>query len=138
MKAKIWYRIAAVLLVLFAIGHTLGFRQVDPSWGADAVVGAMKAVHFDVQGFNRSYWDFYTGFGFFVTILELFLAALTWHMGGMAPDVMGRMGVVAWGLVVCFGAVTVLSWKYFFMAPVVFSVVITVCLIVGAVVRKKN
>jgi hypothetical protein len=138
MKAKIWYRVAAVMLVLFAAGHTMGFRQVDPKWGADAVVAAMKSVHFDVEGFNRNYWGFYTGFGFFVTILELFLAVLTWQMAGLAPEVLGRMGLVAWGLVACFGAVTVLSWKYFFMTPVIFSVVITVCLIVGAVVRKRS
>jgi len=73
-----------------------------------------------------------------VTILELFLAALTWQLAGMAPEVLGRMGLVAWGLVACFAAVTVLSWEYFFMAPVIFSVVITVCLIVGAVVRGRS
>ncbi len=138
MKAKIWYRIAAVLLVLFAIGHTLGFRQVDPRWGAEPAVAAMKAVHFQVQGFERSYWDFYTGFGFFVTALQLLAAVLTWQMAGLPAEVLARMGLVAWGLVVCFAAVTVLSWKYFFMAPLVFSWVIMLTLIVGAVVRKRG
>ncbi len=33
MKAPALYRIAAVLLVLFAAGHTVGFRRVDPRWG---------------------------------------------------------------------------------------------------------
>ena len=31
MQASIFYRIAAVLLLLFAVGHTLGFRQSDPN-----------------------------------------------------------------------------------------------------------
>lgn len=30
MKASMFYRIAAVVLLLFAVGHTLGFRQSDP------------------------------------------------------------------------------------------------------------
>lgn len=30
MKASLFYRIAAVLLQLFAVGHALGFRQSDP------------------------------------------------------------------------------------------------------------
>jgi hypothetical protein len=41
MKAPILYRIAAVLLLLFAAGHTLGFRQPDPTWGVDALLGSM-------------------------------------------------------------------------------------------------
>jgi hypothetical protein len=44
--------------VLFAIGHTLGFRKVDPRWGADSVTTAMQSVRFEVQGFSRGYWDF--------------------------------------------------------------------------------
>jgi hypothetical protein len=57
MKASMFYRIAAVLLLLFAVGHTLGFRQSDPKWGVDALLGSMRSIHFDVQGFNRTYWD---------------------------------------------------------------------------------
>src|SRR5579862_2979872 len=37
MKSSMLYRVAAVLLLLFAIGHTLGFRQSDPAWGVDAL-----------------------------------------------------------------------------------------------------
>ena len=50
MKASVFYRIAAVLLLLFALGHTLGFRQSDPSWGVDALVGSMRSIHFEIQG----------------------------------------------------------------------------------------
>ena len=55
MKASMFYRIAAVLLLLFAVGHTLGFRQSDPKWGVDILLGSMRSIHFDVQGFNRTY-----------------------------------------------------------------------------------
>jgi hypothetical protein len=37
MKASAFYRIASVLLLLFAAGHTFGFRQNNPGWGTDAV-----------------------------------------------------------------------------------------------------
>ena|SRR5579862_3362270 len=98
----------------------MGFRQVDPKWDAEPAVAAMKAVHFQVQGFTRSYWDFYTGFGFFVTALQLLAAVLTWQMAGLPADVLARMALVAWGLVVCFAAVRALTWMYFFMAPLIF------------------
>ena len=37
VKPPIFYRIASVLMLLFAAGHTLGFRQNVPEWGADTV-----------------------------------------------------------------------------------------------------
>src|SRR6266478_1970062 len=51
LKATILYRISSALLLLFAAGHTFGFRQNNPEWGADAVLGLMRSVHFDAQGF---------------------------------------------------------------------------------------
>ena len=38
MKASLFYRIAAFLLLLFAVGHTLGFRESDPTWGVDTLL----------------------------------------------------------------------------------------------------
>ena len=72
MNASILYRIASVLLVLFAVGHTVGFLQIDPGWGVDAMVKEMKSIRFDVLGSNRTYWDFYVGFGLFVSIFLVF------------------------------------------------------------------
>jgi hypothetical protein len=55
MRPSIFYRIAAVILLFLAIGRTLGFRQSDPAWGVDGLLASMRSVHFDVQGFNRTY-----------------------------------------------------------------------------------
>ncbi|HUL70766.1 MAG TPA: hypothetical protein VLT17_11095 [Gemmatimonadales bacterium] len=128
MKAPLLYHIASVLLLLFAIGHTLGFRRVDPRWGVDSVMVSLRSIRFEVQGNSRAYWDFYVGFGLFVTVFLLFAALLAWQLGSLDPQTLGGMPMVTWGLVACFAAVTFLSWRYFFMAPVIFSVVITLCL----------
>ena len=58
MKPTLFYRIAAVVMILFAAGHTIGFRKVDPRWGADGVVSSMRTVQFAVNGMPRTYWDF--------------------------------------------------------------------------------
>src|SRR5882672_7156469 len=42
MKASLFYRTAAVLLLLFAVAHTLGFRQSEPAWGVDTLLGSMR------------------------------------------------------------------------------------------------
>jgi hypothetical protein len=126
------YHIAAVLLAIFAVGHTLGFRRVDPRWDADAVVRSMETVRFPVQGFRRTYWDLYVGFGLFVTILLLFSAILAWELGRTSPELVRALPLVRWTFAVAYAGVTLLNWRYFFIAPIVFSTLITLCLFVGA------
>lgn len=132
MKARILYRISAVLLLFFAVGHTLAFRQSDPSWGVDSLLGAMQSIHFDVQGFHRTYWDLFVAAGFSVGVFYLFAAILAWQLGGLPADTLARMRVTAWALAVCFAAITVVSWRYLFIVPIVFAMVITVCLAAAA------
>ena len=137
MKAPILYRIAAVLLLLFAAGHTLGFRQSDPTWGVDTFLGSMRSVHFDVQGFNRTYWDFFVAAGFSVGVLYLFAAVLAWQLGGLPAQTLEVMRVTVWAFALSFAAITVVSWRYLFILPIVFSIVITVCLTAAAWLSKK-
>jgi hypothetical protein len=114
MKASMFYRIAAVLLLLFAVGHTLGFRQSDPQWGVDALLGSMRSIHFDVQGFNRTYWDLFLAAGFSVGVFFLFAAILSWQLGGLPAATLALMRGTAWAFAICFAAITVLSWKYLY------------------------
>ncbi len=79
MKASLFYRIAAVLPLLFAVGHTLGFRQSDPTWGVDALLGSMRSIHFDVQGFSRTYRDLFVAARFSVGVFYLFAGVLPWQ-----------------------------------------------------------
>jgi hypothetical protein len=109
MKASLFYRIAAVLLLLFDIGHTLGFRQSDPNWGVDTLLASMRSIHFDVQGFSRTYWDLFVGAGLFVSVLLLFAAVLAWQLGGLSAETLRLMRPTAWTLALCFVAVTILS-----------------------------
>lgn len=138
MKASIFYRVAAVFLLLFAVGHTIGFRQSDPTWGVDALLGSMRSIHFGVQGFSRTYWDFFVGIGLCVTVFFLFSAVLAWQLGGLPADTLARMRGTAWAFALCFAAITVVSRKYLFMLPIVLSLVITICLVSAAWLSSKS
>jgi hypothetical protein len=105
MRAPIFYRIAAVLLLLFAVGHTLGFRQSDPQWGVDVLLGGMRSIHFDVQGFNRTYWDLFQAAGFSVGVFYLFAAILAWQLGGLPPATLALLRGTAWAFALCFAAI---------------------------------
>lgn len=132
MSASLLYRIAAVLLLLYALGHTLGFHRVDPRWGVDSYIAGLRTTRFAVQGTQRTYWGFYIGFGLFVTVLLLFAAALAWQLGALPPAVVATMPIATWGFALCFVAATVVTWRYFFVAPIVFSGLVTLCLIFAA------
>jgi len=132
MKARILYRVAAVFLLLLAVAHTLGFRQSDPAWGVDALLGSMRSIHFHVQGFSRTYWDLFVAAGLSVGVFYLFAAILAWQLGALGAETLARVRGIAWTFALCFAALTVVSWRYLFMAPIVFLVAITACLMAAA------
>ena len=138
MRASTFYRIAAVLLLLFAVSHTLGFRVTDPTWGVDALVSSMRSIHFDMQGFNRTYWDFFVGAGFTVGVLYLFAAILAWQLGSLPVATLALMRGTTWAFALSFAAITVVSWRYLFIIPVAFSLAITVCLTAAAWISAKQ
>jgi hypothetical protein len=137
LKASLLYRIASVLLVLFAMGHTLGFRMTDPKLGVGPLIASLQTLHFQVQGFNRTIWDFYVGFGLFISVFLVFLAFLAWQLSALAPETLAVVHGIKWGLAICFAAETVLTWRYFFIGPIIFSIVITLCLLAGAWLSRK-
>ena len=138
MKASVFYRIAAVLLVLFAIAHTLGFSQADPQWRVDTLLGSMRSTHFEVLGFNRTYWDFFLAAGLSVGVLYLFAAILAWQLGRLPAATLATMRVTACAFALCFAAITVVSWRYLFIIPIAFSSVITLCLAAAALLSAKG
>jgi hypothetical protein len=138
MKASALYRIAAVILLLFAVGHTLGFRQSDPKWGVDVLLGSMRSIHFDVQGFNRTYWDLFLAAGFSIGVFYLFAAILAWQLGSLPAATLALMRGTTWAFALCFAAITVVSWRYLFILPIAFSIVITLCLTAAAWLSAKQ
>jgi hypothetical protein len=132
MKPSLLYRIASLLLLLFAVGHTVGFRQTNPEWGVASLIASMRSIHFDAQGFNRTYWDFFTAFGLFFSVFLLFTAVLAWQLAGLPAEIFARMRPAAWALAISFVAVTALSFTYAFTTPIVLSTLITICLIAAA------
>jgi hypothetical protein len=137
VKPAIFYRIASVLLLLFAALHTFGFRQADPKWGVDSLISLMQSMHFDAMGTSRTYWDFFVGFGLFFSVFLVFTAVLAWQLAGLPSETLARMRGTAWALVVCFAAVTILSLRYAFILPIAFSLSILVCFTAAAWLSTK-
>ena len=126
MTATRLFRIASVLFILVAAGHTLGFLNFKPPTPeAAAVYDGMFNVHF--QG-NYSYGHFYVGMGLQVTAYLLFCALLAWHLGGVARTSPQAIGGLAWSFCGLQVATLLLSILYFPPPPAIFFAIIALCL----------
>jgi len=70
-------------------------------------------------------------------VFLLLAAVLEWQLGGVALETLAAMRGVTWAFALCFAAITVLSWRYFFAIPIVLSSLITLCLILAAWLSAK-
>ena len=117
------FRLASYVLVLYALGHTLGAVVGTPSFGAesDAVVVAMKAVHVQAQGSDCTWYGFYRGFGIFVSIYFAFSAFMAWRLGGAEERERSALLPLAWALFASHVVGLVVACAYFFPVPMAFS-----------------
>ena len=86
MRAWIWFRSLAVLLAVFAAGHTLGTAAPHVTRGAReaALFDAMQSFRFPIMGFTRTYWEFYRGFAITISVLLFGLMVMAWQVGTIA------------------------------------------------------
>jgi len=138
MNATLLYRVAAFILVLFAAGHTFGFLSFrPPSAEGIAVFDSMTRVHFAVDGGTYTYAGFYSGFGLMVTAYMLFSAILAWHLGAAARRRPRTVVALAWSFAAVQFACFVLSARYFFLVPILFSAAVVVLLVWAAWLVRK-
>ncbi|HEV7498656.1 MAG TPA: hypothetical protein VGQ33_01575 [Vicinamibacteria bacterium] len=128
MKAPILLRISSIISLLFATGHSLGGRQSWSPAGETEVLRAMKTVSYHVMGVDRSYWDFYAGFGWTLSVYQLLQAVLLWQFATIAKDEPRRVRPLVASFFVATIASALIAWKLIFAVPVVFSGVLAVCL----------
>jgi hypothetical protein len=127
------HRIAAGLLLLGTLGHTLGgmlgtTRKGAGDAAADAVLASMKSVHFKWQGADCTWYAFAMGNGLSVSALLLFAVVALFVLGGVPPETRRALLPVAWA---GFGSVALLGVLGFrcFALPVgaVFSLIAILC-----------
>jgi hypothetical protein len=117
MKAKILLRIAAILMLLHTLGHSIGALtwKDAPNAAIKQVVDGMLNNHFDFFGKSVSIGDFYAGYGYSMIGVLLMVSILLWFL---STEPVRRM-VLAMGLFLLFLAV--IEFIYFFPLPAVLS-----------------
>jgi hypothetical protein len=139
MKTSTLLKIAAVLMFLYFVGHTMGAPWTPGEAPADiAVVDAMKSDHFPVLGVSRSYWDFYFGFGVIISVMQLFQAVLLWQLGTLAKTDAARLRPIIAVFCVSLVINAILGWMYFFVIPIVTALLIAICLLLAFVSARRT
>ena len=134
MKATVWFRISAALMLLFAVGHTVGFLAFRPPTAEGlAVWNAMHHVRFTMGGSTYSYGDFYVGFGLFISVFQLLIAWLAWMLGSHVRQAPALGIRVAWAMVALELASTVLAFRYFSIQPALLSVLAALSFAMAAI-----
>ena len=139
MRPSVWLKIASVLTFIHALLHTVGgvFGRVAP--GAEqTAVDAMKGNAFVAMGATRTMWDFFHGMGLAVSVLLTLAAVVLWQLSVLAKtEMLGYLRPVVGAFVIGFLLMAVVSWQYFFVAPVVTEVLIAACLGIAMIPARQ-
>ena len=124
MTATLLLRIAAIISLLFTAGHTLGGRTKWSPMGDNAVLRAMTDVRFQAMGANRSYLDFFMGFGWSLSVSMLLQSILLWQMATLARTDAAKVRPMIAVFAVAQLVSVVIAWRFIFPLPALFALVL--------------
>jgi hypothetical protein len=136
MTTTLWLRISSIISLLFAIGHTLGGLKYWSPMGDNPVLQAMRTVRFNTLGVNRSYLDFYLGFGYSISVSQVMLTILLWQFSTLAQTDSRRVRpmIIVVALAIAVGGLV--AWRFIFPVPALFSLALVATLIMAFAVAR--
>jgi hypothetical protein len=121
MTTTLFLRMASIISLLFTVGHTLGGRQQWSPMGDNDVLRAMTNVRFDTMGANRSYLDFFMGFGWSITVSMLLQTVVLWQLASLARTDAARLRPIIAAFALAIAASGMIAWRFIFPIPALFS-----------------
>jgi len=102
--------------------------------GENEVLKAMTEVRFDTMGANRSYLDFFMGFGWSISVLMLLQTVLLWQLASLARADPTRVRPMIAVFSLATLATGVIAWRFIFPIPALFSSALLIVLLAAYVV----
>jgi hypothetical protein len=129
MTTTVLLRISAIISLVFALGHSLGGLKRWSPMGDNEVLKAMETVRFDTMGANRSYLDFFMGFGWSLTVAMLLQSILLWQLASLARANAARVRPMIAAFAVATLAGGIIAWQFIFPVPALFSAALLIVLV---------
>ena len=136
MTTTLFLRIASVISLIFTLGHAAGGLRKWSPMGDNEVLRAMTAVHFETMGTNRSYLDFYMGFGWYIAVAMVMQTVLLWQMASVARTDPASMRPMIAVIALATVASGVIAWRFIFPVPALFSSALVIALATAFVVAR--
>ena len=128
-NSTLWLRIAAIVSLVFTAGHSMGGLKQWSPMGDNEVLRQMTTVRFETMGANRSYLDFFMGFGWSISVAMVMQTVLLWQMATLArtnpAGVRPMIAVVALAVL----ASAIVAWRFIFPIPAFFSAALLIALV---------
>ena len=128
MTTTLLLRIASLISLLFAAGHSAGGLQKWSPTGGDPVLTAMTGAHFPMMGFSRSYLDLFLGLGWSISVWLLLQTILLWQMASLARTNAAQLRPMIAAFMLATLASGILAWMYIFAVPAFFCAVLLIVL----------
>jgi hypothetical protein len=136
MTTTLFLRIASIISLVFTAGHTLGGLRKWSPMGDNDVLKAMTAVRFDTMGANRSYLDFFMGFGWSISVAMLLQTVILWQLASLARPDAARVRPIIAAFVLATLASGMIAWRFIFPVPALFSGVLLIALVAAYVAAR--
>ncbi len=140
MRPKILLRISAVLLLLFAAGHSTGHlgRKNNLDAQGKEVIRQMEDYHFVFKGTSQTLDGHMQGYGIIISFILISLASLLWIVSSSiqeAPAFSIRVLIPILFFMMGNGWI---AFRYFFLGPGIFSVLVCLLIIVSILLIRRE
>jgi hypothetical protein len=116
MTPKLLLRIAAILMLIHLIGHSIGHsgwkKDTDP--GKAEVVRVMTGAHFPFMGVSRSMGDYYEGYGYVTSAALLLMVLVLWFSSSGTGGDNRSIGQIVLTVGIVLIAICGLEFAFFF------------------------
>jgi len=105
--------------------------------GDNPVLQAMRSERFHVAGADRSYLDFFVGFGHSLTVSLLLQSVLLWMLGDVARAHASLVRPMIAAFVVAVAVTGIIAWRYILPLPAFFSMALCATLVLAFVTVRR-
>ena len=131
-------RLSAILVVLLMVGHTSAYPWASTHTLRETqLVELMKSIDFEFAGERSTYWSLYYGWGLLISVLLLTMGIVLWLLGDLARLAPRSVGAITGFLSASALVGAYLSWRFFYIPPFVFYLVICAVLLTATVQLRR-
>jgi hypothetical protein len=129
--SKTLLRIAAVIILLHNIGHTIGHSgwKSAPEEANRRAIDAMTGNEFMFMGERSTYARFYDGYGYAGTLTLLLVMILLWMTSGVQSKISKQVSIVTGVFLVSWA---IMEYLYFFPLAAGMTLLAAVLTIIGS------